>query len=196
MSDINDIPELPSVPNNTNLPSSESSVTKKYFPMISRSHQGITLHAMFTAKVWLNKQDVHVIWFDAGKLIEVAEEHKESFTDKEIASADNHPITLRLNELDKEALEEIEHIKRWITFIESKKQIGAFIAMYGIAQTYRGQKLPLKRDNKIIALPILIGKLKETNYPKDRPANIKYWESVLAEYKDLHNRRSETNSYR
>ena len=194
---MSEIPQndLPVEPTN-NLPVTEN-ITKtekkrKYQPMIPRSHSGISLLGKAVEKKWHTNTDLKLVWLTADALASKVDEHEIAFTTKEVKNANTHPMSERLGELDEEMNEKIELVKNWIKFVENKTRIGAYLPAYGILRNTRGSKLPSRRDRRILALPILINKLKETNYPADKPANIAYWENMLEEYTSLYNQKNET----
>ncbi len=195
MSETPQTPNLPLEPNN-NLPVTEKATTtekkKRYLPMIPRSHSGMSLLGKAVEKKWQTNSDLKLIWLTPDTLASKIEEHKIAFSQKQKKSADAHPMSERLGELDEEINEKTEQVKNWIKFIENKSKISAYLAAYGIERNRNGAKLPNRRDKKIIALSILIDKLKETNYPTDKPANIAYWENMLEEYTSLYNQKNET----
>ena len=123
-------------------------------------------------------------WMPKTELVELAESYTQFLATRNTKGASRGAITSGLRKLDDEIDVNIEYVKnRLAERLGSKQEAVHRYREFGIKKE-KSYKLPLARDHRVQAFPMLIAALTEYNF-LDTSYGIDYWTDIYNRYKEL-----------
>ena len=178
---------------NPDIPGGPDANDSAYTPNLPTGQLELATLGLFAAKHWQTSALGDLLWKTKAAFLTQAQAYADSLETADAADDDRSPAAQRLRELDQTIDTGLRFVKGYLAEDHDGDADAGYYDEFGIKTEGRNQRLPKARPARAKALQKLLAAIAAHGY-NDRKYGKAYWTPIEKEYRELVEKRRQTES--